>query len=201
MSGSAHDFRNSGRYTGLAAQTGREICRACHVPHHADKQSFLFVDYRKDWTDPVDLSGVAHPLVLNESVLCMSCHDGTIAAATHTDTIPDGNRAKVSLAADPHYWNDKLPVFGYAPAVPMVSQGLEAAVKQQGSQWVAISPVSATTQLPLYTDGTDPAPRMACTTCHDPHVQSYGGTGQHFLRSNQAYGDLCVTCHSNLYPR
>jgi predicted CXXCH cytochrome family protein len=204
MVGSDHDFRNSGKYPGLSAQTGTEICRACHVPHHADRETLLFLDFHQDWAGGTSTftgsDGLTHRLVLDESLLCMSCHDGTIAAPTRIDHIPDGSLAKVNPAVDPHYWNDKLPVRGYAPAVPYVSEGLELAVQPNGSKWVAVSPVSGT-RLPLYTSGADPSPRMACTTCHDPHVENYGGTGKFFLRSDQAYGDLCVTCHSNLYPR
>lgn len=195
MAGSKHDFLYRTDYPGLHALAGNEICRACHIPHGAVKDRLL-QDFGDNWTAPA-----GHDLFLPQSVLCMGCHDGTIATPSGVDTHM-ATPMKVDPAVDPHYWNDKLPLSPYATEKPFVSDGLKLAVQQTGpTGWTAVSPVNPATQLPLYTGGGDNAPRMACTTCHDPHVENYNNLGVHFLRSDQAYGDLCVTCHANLYPR
>lgn len=197
MADSKHNFQFSTSYPKLSALAGNEICRACHIPHNAGKERLLH-DFGKEWTDPA-----GKDFFLTQTVLCMGCHDGTIATPTGADHLPDppAPTAKVSPSADPHYWNGVLPIPAYGGEnKEFITPGLEAAVRRQGSAWVAVSPLNLSLKLPLYTDGTLDAPRMACTTCHDPHVEKVNGIGEHFLRSDQAYGDLCVTCHSNLYP-
>jgi predicted CXXCH cytochrome family protein len=188
MAGSKHDFQSSSSYRNLSALAGNEICRACHIPHNASKPRLLH-DFGKEWTDP------GGHVVLSQTMLCLSCHDGTIATPTGGDTMT----ATVNPSADPHFWNDVLPGYGTRPPREKITPGLNAAVQKLSSSWVAVSPLNPLRKLPLYTDGTLDAPRMACSTCHDPHVEN--GVGGRFLRSDQAYGDLCVTCHSNLYPR
>ncbi len=198
MTGSKHDFRFNPTYTGLSALAKDELCRACHIPHNAAK-GHLLRDYGTDWTTTfTGTDGASHQLILPESLLCMGCHDGTIAMPSGSpDLIPDGNKAKVNPGADPHYWNDVLPGYGTEPATAVTPGLLLAAPGPQGGTWTAVSPVNLSTRLPLYTSGSPSEPRMACTTCHDPHLPA---GRQYLLRSEQAYGDLCVTCHSDFYP-
>lgn len=192
MAHSLHDFSWQTGYATLNALAGDEICRPCHVPHNADEPQYLFRDFGTTWDTPL-----GHELILPESTLCLGCHDGTIAPpGGGTDTI-SGLDPELK---DPHFWNDAQ----YPNAletdpkyVPTLTPGLHDAFQNSSGKWVAQNPMTGL-RLPLYTSGDPTTPRMACTTCHDPHVQVVGTTGRDFLRSAEPYGELCITCHSNL---
>lgn len=218
IAGSPHDFRNS-KYTVLSDLTGDELCKACHVPHRSSLpnrtvQQHLLRDFGKNQSS-------GH-ITLTESLLCMSCHDGTIAPFGPTGAFSEiQNDRKINPDIDKHFWNDPVP--GYDPATwgdnggwdpdPLKKkvQGFRAAMRVGGDgKWIAQWPLGSGPVLPLTTSG-DNRPRLTCLTCHDPHGQqqnllptggpraSDGATKIYFLRA-QPYGDLCVTCHSPFYP-
>lgn len=192
MEHSKHDFSFNSSYSGLHGLAGNEICKPCHVPHNAGKSDYLFRDFGQTWAAP---SG--HEVMLPESTLCMSCHDGTIAMPVGD---PD-SIASLNLTKDPHFWNDVLPGYGTVPANPNITPDLNTALTRVSGKWVAVNHRGGSTlTLPLYYTTDPDAPRMACTTCHDPHVEVVGTTGGYFLRSEQPYGELCVTCHTHFYP-
>lgn len=196
-----HDFRNRATYPVLSALTGDQLCRACHVPHNAARDRLL-----RDFGDDVTSTHV----FLTQSLLCLSCHDGIIAPFGPTgdyDEIDAGKLARIQpsvLETDKHFWNDVVAGYGTLEWDPNNADnpkvaGFAKAMKPgAGGQWVAQGPLNPERVLPLYNTGD--GPRLACTTCHDPHVWKLGATGEKFLRSDQSYGDLCVTCHSTFYP-
>jgi hypothetical protein len=169
-----HDFRvghfkgSSTVYTNLRAVAGDEICRPCHVPHNSAK-THLFPDHGE---------GSYTGVFLEESLLCLGCHDGNIATTKGTDTM---NPAYKVSPTSSHDLNQNLK--SVLPDVLVNGSTVQ-------------SQFNPLTTLPLYS-GNGQSGLMACMTCHDPHVWKKDGTGKWFLRSSDAYGDLCVTCHIN----
>lgn len=194
-----HDFRNRAGYPMLSTITGDELCKACHVPHGAARERLM-----RNFGDDVSSSHV----FISQSLLCLSCHDGVIAAqgpGLSDDQIGVGNLARINPEVDKHFYNDVVAGYGTADwdpnSVNLKVAGFALAMKMVGGDWVAESPLNPARVLPLYTHTGGDGPRLACTTCHDPHVWKLNETGDKFLRSDQPYGDLCVTCHSTFYPQ
>ncbi|MGE5507585.1 MAG: hypothetical protein ACM3RP_03700 [Chitinophagales bacterium] len=222
IAGSPHDFRNS-KYKVLSDLTGDELCKACHVPHRSSLpnrlgQAHLMRDFGQNQSS-------GH-ITMTESLLCMSCHDGTIAPFGPTGEISEIKSDRwvspEKVEGDKHFWNDPVPEYdparwsasgGWDPnANQKTVDGFKAAMRVGGDgKWVAQWPLGSGPVLPLFTSG-DNRPRLTCLTCHDPHgeAQDLLPTGQprveggptqiYFLRA-QPYGDLCVTCHSTYFPQ
>lgn len=105
------------------------------------------------------------------SILCLSCHDGTIAPGNPAETIPAGSKA--ILGTD---LSDDHPISFVYDAT------LAAADGQMKHE-------------PLYPATVDGNSKVQCTSCHDPHDNKYGD----FLIATNEYGDLCFKCHERNY--
>ncbi|MCL4515366.1 MAG: hypothetical protein M1379_07275, partial [Firmicutes bacterium] len=99
IAGSAHDFRNRAQITAVTGQ-GDQICKACHVPHNSvtvvgtapvtyDVTGILWA---KDYGTPT-FSGQS--LKVRNSVLCLGCHDGTMADAATGKSVSFGTSGMV----------------------------------------------------------------------------------------------------------
>jgi predicted CXXCH cytochrome family protein len=163
-----------------------EICIFCHTPHRSKANSPLW-----NRNDP----GVVYDLYQSttiqsspgqpdgSSLLCLSCHDGTIAMGNvlsrETDIdfsggltyMPDGAYNLSSNLSDDH------PVsFEYNSAL--------ASADGQLKDPAAISyPVSLMNG------------KVQCTSCHDPHRNIYSD----FLLVSSQFSELCYSCHDRNY--
>lgn len=160
-------------------------CLPCHAPHNAQSGvGTLPLSNRTTlpsgpWTTytsesltvtPTDPAGV--------SLMCMSCHDGTIAidsygGASGSSTITAGSTTIVGASGDV---SDQHPI--------AISIG--ASTKAD----IATATAVTTAGLHLYSDGTN-TDVMRCGTCHDPHDNTTVGN---YLRL--AAPGLCTTCHT-----
>ena len=172
---------DSGNVIRATSSAETQICVFCHVPHNATPSGPLWnradpgSNYILYYSSTID----AVPGNPNgTSLLCLSCHDGTIALGdlisrdqniTMTeDTIPSDYRS--NLGTD---LSDDHPIsFDYSEAV--VSDGQ------------LVLPSSLTDAVKLDHNG-----QMQCTSCHDPHDDTYGK----FLVMDAVNGALCETCH------
>ncbi len=189
ISGSKHDFTASGNgrsdtYTNLITETqGKSgACQACHVPHNGTANTILFGSYYNGNTgggDVADKTGYTAYGATNAgsnasnvhnpvSIMCMSCHDGTISANTSVDSMTAN--ASYNLGTD--LSNDHPIDVAYTDAAPN-----KAGLVAQGS---------------LPSNITLTSGEITCGSCHDPHNTNT----QKFLESS-ASGDLCLDCHGN----
>lgn len=163
-------------------------CHYCHAPHSGiggatplwnqklSKEiytTYTSSTYKETGTQPVEGS---------VSVLCLSCHDGTVAPGQTQayGQIPTSGQMKTA------------DIFG-----PNLQQShpIDLALPLKDSPDLAASLVSAGKTL----DGTGAVKlikgNIECSTCHNPHVQSTDPVSQNFLVLNNAKSQLCLACH------
>jgi predicted CXXCH cytochrome family protein len=180
ITGSAHDF------SGAAWNATTELCIVCHTPHNAN----LTVTTAPLWNHSVT-AVAAYTLYSsstlnavpgqpgNESRLCLSCHDGTVALENFggftTGTNMIAGSANVGTALN----NDHPISFVYDAALATADGGLY-------NPATALSGLGGTINADMLFTG-----RMECASCHDVHDDIHGM----FLRVDNTGSALCLTCH------
>lgn len=180
-----HNLSATGTGTINATDGEQEICIFCHTPHNADPVAPLWNRSSSGAAytpyDSTTLIGTPGQPT-GSSVLCLSCHDGTIALGqtlsrttdiTLNETvIPIGATMLGTDLSDDH---------------PVSFEFTSALAAARGE---LVDPASLTAEVRLDNTG-----QMQCTSCHDPHTE----TNDKFLvKSNTASG-LCITCHAKDY--
>ncbi|MCK5334874.1 MAG: cytochrome c3 family protein, partial [Gammaproteobacteria bacterium] len=180
-----HNLSTSGPGS-IKAGSEQQVCIFCHAPHSAAPMSPLWnrATPGSTYTPYSSSSIIASPgQPTGASLLCLSCHDGTIAigeilsqadpiSMTGSSMIPQG---KTRLGTD---LSDDHPV----------SFVFDNSIVSQNSELV--SPSSLTGKVKL-----DKTGQMQCTSCHDPHDDSNGK----FLVMQNTASALCKTCHQKQY--
>jgi len=179
LAATVHNLTPGGPGTVRASQNAG-LCVFCHTPHNAKPSRGL-------WNR--QLPGVTYDLYQSSSLraetrqptgssrLCLSCHDGILAMGNIRQQ--GANRSfsigrmqtPASLGTD---LSDDHPV----------SVTYDSALALRQGQ--LLDPHLLTPATPL-----DPNQQLQCSTCHDPH----DNINDHFLRVDQRYGNLCLTCH------
>lgn len=167
----------------VRATSETEICIFCHTPHRAAPSGPLW--NRRDpgatYTPYSSSTAAASPgQPTGASILCLSCHDGTIALgdvlsrtqpiplAGGVTTIPSGPGRLGTDLSDDH------------PISFVYSSGLAS----QNGELVDPSALTGVVRL-------DASGQLQCTSCHDPHDDTYG----RFLVMDNTGSTLCRTCH------
>lgn len=163
--GSKHDFSNDGRI-------GRDLCLPCHTPHIAATQAPLLTE-RGASNDPVRAYGTKAAQLDAASLVCLSCHDGTVARDVYA-----GSHAMT--------WSDRS-VGGVAPGASRLTNHPVGIEYPDGREKYASSAA-------VTSDGWVKLPggRIQCTTCHDPHNSRR--IPKMLVISNER-SKLCLTCH------
>jgi len=177
-----HNLSVSGTGT-IKASSEQEICIFCHTPHNAAPQSPLWNrassgSVYTPYNSSTIFSSPGQPT--GASMLCLSCHDGTIALGSvlsrsnditmnnGVTTMPQGNSLIGTDLSDDH------PIsFDYTPGL----------ASQRGE---LVNPDTLTGQVKVDRTG-----QLQCTSCHDPHDDSNGK----FLVMQNTASALCQTCH------
>lgn len=178
-----HNLSVSGPGAVRASQESK-VCIFCHTPHQAAPSSPLWNRQDPGSTYTPYNSSTANASIgqpTGASILCLSCHDGTIALGKVLSrdidismrggitTMPTGSTRLGTDLSDDH------PIsFNYNSNLANQSNG------------ELVQPGSLTGPVKL-----DGAGRMQCTSCHDPHDNA---NGKFLVLSNQG-GTLCETCH------
>lgn len=180
-----HNLSVSG--TGSVTATSEsEICIFCHIPHTSSPRAPLWNRpdpgfYYTEYSSSTIQATIGQPT--GSSILCLSCHDGTIAIGEvlsristismsgGVTTMPVGNS---NLSQD--LSNDHPVSFVYNSAL-------------SSSDGQLVDPATLTGPVTLEDS------RMECTSCHDAHSNSFGD----FLVASNQYSDLCVYCHQKPY--
>ena len=213
--GSLHDMN---KIPGLTADTQGRVCAFCHTPHHAlpdptEEQQPLwsheYTGYIENWTayqSPTLDANITDPL-MGPSRLCMSCHDGVVAADQHYDFPGTGTPGRLGRddwggvaiglrtveAANANFGNDHPIGFSYTDAQTAdVGGGLFEA---EGRLFIGNTNNSTLTVQDVLLNGEF----MTCATCHDVHnkdnATNVTGGLNYFVYAPQDNSSLCLTCH------
>jgi len=162
--GSKHDF-------GQGKSGPRNICMPCHTPHVPGAAAPL-LDQRPAASQPIRAYQSLDARLSAGSLLCLGCHDGTIAPDVYVSSHSTG-------------FGDHRAALGERRAGPA---GHPVGVRYPIARQDFNSPAS------VASDGAIALPegRIQCTSCHDPHnTRGYRG----FLVKSNARSRLCLTCH------
>lgn len=184
-----------------------EICVFCHTPHNARIKAPLwnrdasasgttYTLYTKSTSSTIDgTSDTLTPDSSNISMLCLSCHDGTISLGAivnnYGDTDPVMSGAHVAttgvvgaLTSSSALLGNDLsndhPVAITYNTTPGDLNSVDAAGKVGACQ--------------LYKTETTGEWKVECASCHAVHGKPTGG-GDPFLRKDNAGSALCLECH------
>ena len=163
-------------------------CTDCHAPHSGVggstplwNQTLSNSSYTLYTSSTYSQKG-AQPVVGKSSSLCLSCHDGTVAAAltaVYGRVLTTGSLLSVdSFGANlssSHPFSMMTPLKD-APdmAASLVASGKTADPLQ------AIKLING---------------NVECISCHNPHVQGLDRVAQMFLVRDSSGGQMCLACH------
>jgi predicted CXXCH cytochrome family protein len=192
VAGTKHNLSISGP-GGIKSTTETEVCVFCHVPHNANNAAPLWNRpsptglYTPYWstTTKGGINGTNKMGLPNgTSLLCLSCHDGTIALGnlvSRSVAMSAGNDKLTSTNSPGGYLgtdlSDDHPIsFVYSGALATANGELVTPVNN-----------ALTGQVKL-----DASSQLQCSSCHDPHNNQFGK----FLVMDNKASALCVTCHT-----
>ncbi len=171
----------------LKAATETRICIFCHTPHNAQPSVPLWNRRASgsNYTPYSSSTAIATPgQPTGASILCLSCHDGTIALgdvlsrdtpipfAGGVTTIPVGPGRLGTDLSDDH----------------PISFAYTASLANQSGELIAPSTLTGLVRL-------DASGQLQCTTCHDAHNDPFGK----FLVMPNSASALCKTCHQKQF--
>ena len=181
-----HNLSVSGSGT-IKATSESEICIFCHTPHASSPQGALW-----NRNDP-SVSYVLYNNLISStfqatdgqpdgaSVLCLSCHDGTIAlgnvlSRTTNITIAGASSTMQGNSNISTDLSDDHPVSFIYNSTLATNDGQ-----------MLFPPTH-----PVVLDANS---KLQCTSCHDPHNNTY----DKFLVATKQYSELCFNCHERDY--
>jgi predicted CXXCH cytochrome family protein len=163
-----------------------QICDFCHISHSADTSAPLWNRRQPDavYIPYSSSTAVAQPgQPTGNSLLCLSCHDGTIALGEVLNRGQDISMAGGVSRMPP---GRALQGIDLSDDHPISFQYSAALAAQNGELEV---PGSVSNLLPLDRNG-----ELQCTTCHDAHDSAY----PKLLRMSNIGSQLCVECHQDV---
>ena len=160
----------------------QQICLFCHISHSASPEAPLWgrPDPSTTYIPYSSSTAIAQPgQPTGTSILCLSCHDGTIALGQVL------NRAQpISMAGG----RDRIEGGGLTGTDLRddhpISFEYSASLAAQNGELVA--PGTVNQELPL--EGNT---ELQCTTCHDSHDSPY----PNLLRVPKIGSQICLECH------
>ena len=182
----AHDMGGSGTSPVIG---GLPACYFCHAPHNGVagtqvglwSQKLSTVQNYTLYPQNQVTNVVQEPLIGDQSNVCLSCHDGTVAPGQTSPWGPikmSGSMQSQDIfgkdLSTAHPFNFKLPL--QMPA----NQNLISSVVTSG---VTLNPAVKM-----------PGGNVQCTTCHEPHVQGLDASNA-FLVMDNTGSALCLACH------
>ncbi|MBK7215376.1 MAG: hypothetical protein IPH88_19270 [Bacteroidales bacterium] len=179
-----HNLSVSGPGT-VKAVSETEICLFCHTPHNSRPVSPLW-----NRNDPGSNYTLYNSTTLQalpgqpdgSSILCLSCHDGTVALGSvlsrpGTITMATGNFMPAGVSnLSTNLRNDHPVSFIYNAALAAADGQLK-------------DPSNITPPVALKNG------KVQCTSCHDPHKNIYSD----FLIATSQNSNLCNGCHQRTY--
>jgi predicted CXXCH cytochrome family protein len=185
-----HNLSSTGPGT-IRAATEPRICVFCHTPHNSSPSAPLWNRQNSGATyTPYSSSTVKSSAgqPTGGSLLCLSCHDGTIALG------------KVNSSAT------EIAMAGGVTTIPTLSaSNLGTDLSNDHPISIAYTSALAATRGELADPSKltgavrlDASGQMQCRACHDPHEDLYGK----FLVMSNSASALCQVCHiKNYWPQ
>jgi predicted CXXCH cytochrome family protein len=196
--GTAHDLSSTGPDVTYRSTNVDQVCIFCHTPHQATTATGQDPQWNHELDDgstptygvyasttlqatPAEVGAAAGSAGV--SMLCMSCHDGSVGVGSlYKDPVagvPDNNTAITGTALVGSSLTDDHPInFTYDGTLA----GDDGGLKTPDST----NYVDALNEVPLF-GGT-----VQCGSCHDPHV----ATNTPFLVVDNTASALCIKCHN-----
>jgi len=192
ITNSAHDFSSS--------NNDQQICVNCHTPHNSDTSVATAPLWNHEvttgpfqpYTSPTMNATPGDPT--GSSLLCLSCHDGTVAidsfgGNTGGTFMQPGDGAYIGIDL-----RDDHPIsFTYDTALANADPGLH-------------DPAATTTTIGLGSDKENtglvsdlmlPADQVQCSSCHDVHNGFVPPADESdLLLVTKQNSSICLTCHN-----
>lgn len=202
-----------------------EICVFCHTPHggsltgqlwNREDPTGVFTHYNSaSLTDYIRVTLSAARAVSNESLLCMSCHDGSISV-NHLINVPNdrttpittifGGGEDTEIAGIPGVvgarigasLNDTMGTGDLSDDHPIsfsYSSVWAQDIYQTGSRMGELHNTTDAVNAGVRFFGS--TQRVECSSCHDPHVD-YITQAEYtpFLITSNSGSKLCLACHN-----
>ncbi len=215
IKGSVHDFSKivNADYTNGTAigwSTGGEICVVCHTPHASDETVTLaplwnhkvtgstFTMYDSGTSSP-SFDGTTEAVTNGVSVLCLSCHDGSVAIDSFGDTTGGDMIGDTDLATGSRNIGETSGGNGNLkndhPISFVYTEDSTDAGMHPSSRSVTIGSGTRTN------DGTIASEMLSggkvqCTSCHDVHNNFVNAENYRLLKVSMQGSALCLTCHN-----
>jgi len=183
----------------IKAQSEREVCKFCHVPHNPVVRQPLWghalSEVKSYATAPLRSSqpgaGLS-PQPDGSSRFCLSCHDGTVALGDlgrGRKPIVMGKSERLGPGRKGYIGTD---LSGSHPISIVVPESEPLVPGDHGD--IGLRPLSV-----IVADADvrlDAGGKMQCTTCHDPHADRYYQPGRvpHFW-NKPTITEVCTACH------
>lgn len=178
----AHNLSASGPGS-VKAATEDQICVFCHTPHASSPTAALW-NRRTSATSYLPYTSstaVAQPgQPTGDSLLCLSCHDGTIALG---ELISRADPIEMSGGNNVMPPGDGLTGTDLRYDHPISFRYSASLAAQNGE---LATPGAFDPRLKLDGNG-----ELQCTTCHDAHDDTYGA----FLVKPNIGSQICIECH------
>lgn len=160
-------------------------CAYCHVPHSGNgnmaplwNQKLSDSAYETYTSTSEQNTGNAKPPIGSDSGLCLSCHDGTVAAG---ESVLFG-RIQTGIQMQDTF-GTKLQSSHPFSLVKPLKDSVDLV------QTIATTGKTADPKVQLVMGNVE------CTSCHSPHVQTIDPVAMKFLVRESSSGTLCLACH------
>jgi predicted CXXCH cytochrome family protein len=181
-----HDMTSGSKSPVTGARAGS--CQYCHAPHSGIgnaplwNQTLSVQTYTPYNSTTSPQTGNPQPPLGQDSSLCLSCHDGTVAPG---QTVVYGAVSMRGSMSTPDVFGTNLQSsHPFSLVLPLKdSVDIAASLVSQGK---TTDPTGAVKLI----NGN-----IECTSCHDPHVQAKDPISQNFLVRDSSNGQLCLACH------
>lgn len=188
ITGTPHDMSAQAWNT----MASNKLCGVCHTPHNAmavsqaplwshTTSSAVYTMYTSAQSSTFNATPGAAPS--GNSLLCLSCHDGTVALNNHVgNTLPLGSTLGVAYPTTTTLvgtalTNDHPVSFTYDAALVTADGALRP---------TTTAALGGTIATKMLFGG-----KMECASCHNPHNNQYTS----FQRMTNNASQLCLTCH------
>jgi len=163
-----------------------DFCAYCHAPHTGLNtglwnQTLTTQNYNV-YTSDTEKNRGTQPLLGDDSNLCLSCHDGTVAVGA---TVAYGQvTTHGSMYSSDVFGSNLQPSHPFSLVLPLKDNiDLVASLAEKGK---TADPTGAVKLI----NGN-----VECTSCHEPHVQDKDQVSLNFLVRNSSRGQMCLACH------
>jgi predicted CXXCH cytochrome family protein len=208
-----HAYRLSNANGGAAGTAGQAGDQFTYLPlwNHGLTQATTFQPYSNGYgpsapswkaAQSMAVNGTAFKGIGAVSMLCLSCHDGTMAVNSYGQ-IPQDPRSRGSATTSINVTDYEYAI-GYGNGTDTDNLqnhhpiGFEYDTVQQADGEIAASStvfMGTTVKISdvLYNRPGGGAATMECTTCHAVH--NTGNAGEKLLYSSDMHSDMCLNCH------